>query len=82
MTDTAGDGTSTYITLAEAAKLAGYTNPTTLYSAARAGRLRTHRLGPRALVTTCEWLDAYLQGVRAGEYRRGSPKSTPRADTE
>ncbi len=39
-----------------------------------AGKLRTVLLGPRAYVTTQEWLDAYLATLRPGNYKRGLPK--------
>jgi len=67
---------SPYITLAEAARRAGYLVPNNLRTAARAGKLRTILLGPRAYVTTQEWLDAYLATLRPGNYKRGLAKSS------
>lgn len=58
---------SQYITLAEAARRAGYLAP---------NNLRTILLGPRAYVTTQEWLDAYLATLRPGNYKRGLAKSS------
>ena len=59
---------SDYLTLAEAASLLGM-HPATLGQQARAGKLRTARLG-RLYVTTAAWLDAY-RARYAGQ--RGRP---------
>ena len=64
-----------YMTLEQAAKLAGYNSSSTLRLAAREGRLRTIRISPRVRLTTREWLEEYLAGVRAGKYGRGQPRS-------
>lgn len=64
-----------YITLVQAAKIAGYKSPSTLQKAAREGRLRTIRAGPRVQVTTRAWLDAYLASIHEGMSHRGRPRS-------
>jgi len=60
-----------YITIQEAARTAGYASATNLHAAARLGRLRTIKPGPRARLTTRPWLDEYLQALRNGAYDRG-----------
>jgi len=65
---------SHYITIAEAARRAGYLVPNNLRAAARAGKLRTVLLGPRAYVTTQQWLDVYLATLRPGNYKRGQQR--------
>ncbi len=60
-----------YITIQEAARVAGYASATNLHAAARLGRLRTIKPGPRARLTTRPWLDEYLQALRNGDYDRG-----------
>jgi len=60
---------SDYITLTEASKLAGLKNSGALYTAVRAGRLKTVTMatGPRPVRrTTRAWLRAYLDGQRNG----------------
>src|SRR5437763_1133174 len=49
-----------YITLAQAAELAGYASKSSLQTAARTGRLQTRRIGNQ-LVTTRAWLEQYLE---------------------
>jgi hypothetical protein len=44
------------ISLPEAAAFAGYRSVSTLRKAAREGTLRTLTLGPRAIMTTQEWV--------------------------
>ncbi len=63
-----------YITIDEAARRAGYRDSNNLRTAARAGRLQTVLLGPRARMTTPAWLDAYLASVRPGNYKRGQER--------
>jgi hypothetical protein len=63
-----------YITLTQAAALAGYNSTSTLQKAAREGRLKTVRVGPRVQVTTRAWLDEYLASLGAGKSRRGRPR--------
>jgi hypothetical protein len=64
-----------YITLAQAAAIAGYKSTSTLHKAAREGRLKTVLIGPYLHFTTREWLDEYLAGIRASKSRRGQPRS-------
>ena len=52
---------SEYITLAEAARIAGHSSTSTLRTAARTGRLRTIRLSAHVQFTTRAWLDEYLK---------------------
>jgi hypothetical protein len=63
-----------YITLSQAAELAGYKSVRPLQLAAQQGRLKTIKLGPRVQFTTRAWLDQYLAELRQGRYRRGEPK--------
>jgi hypothetical protein len=58
-----------YITLEQAATLAGYSSGGNLRTAAVQGRLRTIVVTNRLRLTTREWLDAYLATVQ--EERRG-----------
>ena len=62
-----------YLTLPAAAELYGYRSDSTLRTAARAGKLRTKRLGPRAIVTTEAWVDAY----HLAQDGRGRPRGMP-----
>ncbi len=58
---------SDYITLTEASKLAGLKNSGALYTAVRAGRLKTVTMaaGPRTVRrTTRAWLQEYLDSPR------------------
>ena len=64
-----------YITLAQAAAIAGYKSTSTLHKAAREGRLKTVLIGPYLHFTTRQWLDEYLAGIRASKSRRGQPRS-------
>lgn len=65
-----------YITVAQAARLAGYRDPRTLQRAASAGRLRTTTLPPfPTRVTTRAWLEDYLAGIRQSKSHRGRPRS-------
>jgi len=54
---------SDLISLQEAAEYAGYRSASTLRKAARAGTLRTVTLGPRAIMTTHEWVSAYEMAI-------------------
>jgi len=56
-----------WLTIPDAAKRAGYTSASTLYTAAKAGRLRTQAEGVSSYRTTPDWLDAYLAGLRYGQ---------------
>jgi hypothetical protein len=73
-----------YITIAQAARLAGYRNPRTLHRAATEGRLRTTTLPPfTTRVTTRAWLDEYLAGIKQSMSHRGRPHASGRsADLE
>ena len=63
-----------FITLQQAAAIAGYSNTATLRAAAAAGRLQSVKPGPHLYMTTRPWLDAYLATLRPGNYKRGLPK--------
>ena len=52
---------SEYLTLEEAARLAGHASASTLRAAARSGRLKTVKFSPRVQLTTREWLNDYLK---------------------
>ncbi len=65
-----------YITLEQAATLAGYTSGGNLRTAAVQGRLRTIVVTNRLRLTTTEWLDAYLATIK--EERRGWPRGQAR----
>ncbi len=54
---------SDLISLQEAAEYAGYRSASTLRKAAREGTLRTVTLGPRAIMTTHDWLNEYELAV-------------------
>jgi hypothetical protein len=73
-----------YMTIAQAARTAGYRNPRTLQKAAAEGRLKTTRVGPFSpLVTTRAWLDEYLAGIQQSKSQRGRPRAPARsADLE
>jgi Helix-turn-helix domain len=45
-----------YLTIPEAARLFGYCSPSTLRKAAQEGKLRHLRAGPRAILTTEDWV--------------------------
>jgi hypothetical protein len=62
-----------YITLAEAAQLAGL-HPGTLRRAAADGMIKTAKLSPRLSVTTRRWLDDYRRSVgKSGHGRPAKP---------
>jgi hypothetical protein len=63
------------ISLPEAAACAGYCSASTLRKAARAGALRTVTLGPRAIMTTQEWVLDYENAI-AG--KGGRPRGVVR----
>jgi hypothetical protein len=73
-----------YITLAQAARIAGYRSTTTLHKAVRENRLRTITTGPlNTRVTTREWLNEYLASIRESKSRRGRRRAPARsADLE
>jgi len=62
-----------YLTLPQAAERYGYRSDSTLRTAAREGKLRTKRLGPRAIVTTEAWVDEY----HFAQDGRGRPRGMP-----
>ncbi len=78
-----------YITIAEAAKYAGYMSTSTLKAAAISGALRTERPSPNLRLTTKKWVDDYMakhprpvdgpgKGVRGeSRRRRPTPEETP-----
>jgi hypothetical protein len=63
-----------YITLQQAAEIAGYRDAATLRIAANKGRLRTVKPSPLLHMTTRAWLDEYLASLRGGAYRRGQER--------
>ncbi len=67
-----------YITLAEAARRAGYASPSALRMAALKGKLRVRRYSPRIVMTTQAWLNDYLASL-SGE---GRPRGGGAADDE
>jgi hypothetical protein len=68
-----------YITIAQAARLAGYRNPRTLHKAATEGRLRTTTLPPfTTRVTTRAWLEEYLASIQQSKSHRGRPRARDR----
>jgi hypothetical protein len=67
---------SEYITLAEAARIAGYRSTTTLHKAVRENRLRTIQVGPlNTRMTTRVWLEEYLASIKQNRSHRGRPRS-------
>lgn len=70
------------MTLAEAARRAGYRSTSTLRSAAIAGTLRTRRVSERVRLTTQEWLDAYLATLRPGRPGKGYHRGQQRTGQE
>jgi len=67
------DRATEWLTIPEAAKRAGYTSASTLYTAAKAGRLRTQTEGVSPYRTTSDWLDEFLAGLRYNTETRGQP---------
>lgn len=63
-----------YLTLSEAARDFGYRSPSTLRKAAQEGKLRHVRAGPRAILTTLEWVLDW----HAEQDGRGHPRGTSR----
>lgn len=54
---------------------AGYRSASNLHAAVRRGRLKTPIVGPlHTRVTTLEWLDEFLAGLRFNTQFRGKPK--------
>jgi hypothetical protein len=73
-----------YLTIAQAARIAGYRHPRTLHKAASEGRLKTTTVPPfRTRVTTRAWLEEYLAGIKQSMSHRGRPRASARtADLE
>lgn len=65
-------GDEEYITIPQAAALAGYGSVSTLNAAARSGRLRTVRVSDRVQFTTRAWLDEYMGSVHPRMSHRGA----------
>jgi hypothetical protein len=63
-----------YLTISEAAEEFGYRSPSTLRKAAQEGKLRCVRVGPRAILTTEEWVLDW----DAGHDGRGRPRGLSR----
>lgn len=59
-----------FITITEAAEIAGYRDASTLHRAALSGKLTTRVFGQRTRLTTRAWLEDYLAGVK----QRGNPR--------
>jgi hypothetical protein len=51
------------LSLEEAASSCGYRSASSLRKAARDGRLRVVRLGPRAIMTTLDWVSDYEYAI-------------------
>jgi hypothetical protein len=66
---------SDLISLQEAASYAGYRSVSTLRKAAREGTLRTVKLGPRAIMTTYDWVTDYEMAVYG---KGGRPRGVAR----
>jgi len=68
---------STPLTLARAAHLAGYRSVSALRTAALEGRLRVDRHGPRNVLTTAGALLSYLGTLHNKGAARGRPRRKP-----
>lgn len=67
-----------YITITQAARLAGYSAPGNLRMAAAQGKLQSIKVGPRQRLTTKEWLEEYLSGLAVKEgWERGKSRRRP-----
>lgn len=64
------------ISLQDAADYAGYRSVSTLRKAARDGTLRTVQLGPRAIMTTYDWVNDYEVAISG---KGGRPRGTVRS---
>lgn len=64
------------ISLQDAAEYAGYRSASSLRKAAREGTLRTVTLGPRAIMTTHDWVSDYEVAIYG---KGGRPRGVPRA---
>jgi hypothetical protein len=63
-----------YLTLTQAARECGYLSPSTLRKAVQDGKLRHVRVGPRAILTTWDWVTDW----HAEQDGRGRPRGLPR----
>jgi hypothetical protein len=64
-----------YLSISEAAEYFGYKSPSTLRKAAQDGKLRHVNAGPRAIVTTVDWVyDWHLEQDGRGRPRGQSAK--------
>lgn len=68
-----------YITIEQAARMAGYRGAGNLKSAAASGRLKTIKVAAHLRITTEEWLGAYLASL---DTTRGRPRLTPRREQD
>lgn len=65
-----------YMTIAEAARQAGYYSRSGLSTAAKRGLLRTVRLAEGRHLTRREWVEAYMAGLdKRGACHRGREKN-------
>ncbi len=62
-----------YVSIKEAADYFGYRSPSTLRKAAQDGHLRHVRAGPRATVTTIDWVYDWQATHDGRGRRRGDP---------
>jgi excisionase family DNA binding protein len=62
-----------YLTITEAAAYFGYKSPSTLRKAAQDGKLRHVKAGPRAILTTADWVYDW----HAEQDGRGRPRGKP-----
>jgi len=73
-----GERTTEWLTVPTAAKRAGYATASTLYAAAKAGRLRTRTEGVGPYLTTQDWVDEFLAGLCCNTEARGQPAASRR----
>lgn len=64
-----------YLTISQAADAFGYRSPSTLRTAAQIGALRHSRLGPRAVLTTSDWVWDWILTQDGRGQQRGQPRS-------
>jgi len=63
------------IPLAEAARAFGYRSDTTLRKGVREGKLTVVRFGPRATLTTLDWVQAYISSLSFRGRARGTRRT-------
>ncbi len=73
-----GGAATEWLTIPDAAQRAGYTSASTLYTAAKAGRLRTRTEGVSPYLTTQLWVDEFLAGLCYNTAARGQPAASRR----